>query len=253
MRPTPFRALVFDFDGTLASLCIDFDAMRDHVAAIAARYVPAAPPPGRQPVLEWMETLAGLMRTPNGNGDAPRAFRSECAAMIRGMEVAAARHSGLFTYTRPVLRALEARGVRVGIITRNCAAAVREVFPDAHALCGCVLTRDDTLRVKPHPDHLRQALHLLGVAPTQALMVGDHPMDIRTGRNALTATAGVASGRTSTLALMRAGADIVSRDCLDLVEKLDRCGLLPSARRTHRNGARPDAWPAPAQPAPPRR
>ena len=74
-------------------------------------------------------------------------------------------------------------------------------FPDIDRYCQAVLTRDDTVRIKPHPEHLTTALSLLGAAPADAAMVGDHPLDIQLGREAGTFTIGVLSGHSTREAL----------------------------------------------------
>jgi phosphoglycolate phosphatase len=56
------------------------------------------------------------------------------------------------------------------------------------------LTRDDVELVKPDPEHLLAALRALEVEPHHALMVGDHPMDVRAGRLAGTRTVAVLTG-----------------------------------------------------------
>lgn len=124
------------------------------------------------------------------------------------------------------------------IITRNCSDALRAVFPDAHETVGAVLTRDDVERVKPDPEHLGNALERLGVTPAAALMVGDHPLDVETGKRAGTMTAGVLSGGYDREMLVAAGADFVVEDCGELRQALAVAGLLPVATRMDRTASR---------------
>lgn len=51
-------------------------------------------------------------------------------------------------------------------------------------------------------------------------MVGDHPIDIETGKRAGAMTAGVATGRISVSELRQAGADFVAEDCMQLINML---------------------------------
>lgn len=51
---------------------------------------------------------------------------------------------------------------------------------------------EDTILHKPNPDPLLKALDLLGIAPNEALMVGDSPYDLISGQQAGTKTIGVA-------------------------------------------------------------
>jgi phosphoglycolate phosphatase len=141
------------------------------------------------------------------------------------MEVQAARDGALFPFTRPVLKALTGKGVKIAIITRNCDAAVRLVFPDVSDYCS-FFSRDDVSSPKPDPAHLIHALDSMDADPRSAIMVGDHPLDIQTGRSAMVMTAGVCSGNNNREDLLRAGADRVADDCQKLIELLSREGFI---------------------------
>lgn len=216
------RAVVFDFDGTLAAPTLDFGVMRRAVAAAMRVHLAShQEPPQRTdlPVMEWIAHVAALLEQHGRRADAA-ALHADAHAAIRRVEVEAAVRGSLFPFTRPMLAALDSLSVPVAIVTRNCPEAVRAVFPDVDALCPCLLTRDDVPSVKPDPDHLLRALDMLGRAPGEALMVGDHPMDILTGHRAGTLTAGVASGESPAHALRDAGAHVVADDCAALMVHL---------------------------------
>jgi phosphoglycolate phosphatase len=74
------------------------------------------------------------------------------------------------------------------------------------------VTREDIRKVKPDPAHVREALHLLGVEPEDALMVGDHPTDIQAGNAQNVKTVGVLSGRTGAKAFQEARASFIFED-----------------------------------------
>jgi phosphoglycolate phosphatase len=57
-------------------------------------------------------------------------------------------------------------------------------------------------------------------------MIGDHPLDIQTGRAAGVMTAGVCSGNSSRDELLRAGADWVADDCRQLIELFSKEGFI---------------------------
>ncbi|SMC27701.1 phosphoglycolate phosphatase [Desulfacinum hydrothermale DSM 13146] len=217
------QALVFDFDGTLAELHLDFSIMKERIAVLAETHLHRRPAPASMPALEWIEHLTREMPGANGAGEA---FRREALELVVDMEMEAAQRGKLFPYTRSILRDLQAWGVPAAIITRNCSRAVRHVFPDIHRLCPCFLARDHVDKVKPHPEHLKKALSRLGVESARALMVGDHPLDIETGRRAGTLTAAVATGRVGTDELKAAGPHWVFRDCATLWQELRRLKLI---------------------------
>ncbi|PKN60027.1 MAG: haloacid dehalogenase, partial [Deltaproteobacteria bacterium HGW-Deltaproteobacteria-11] len=74
--------------------------------------------------------------------------------------------------------------------------------------------------VKPHPGHLLMMLEKLGVAAGQAAMVGDHPMDMKIGKDACVCTIGVLTGYSRREELEQAGADLVLDAATDILAVL---------------------------------
>lgn len=227
MPATLLRALIFDFDGTLAELHIDFDLLRHKITALAEAMLDARPEPSSLPVLEWLDQLA-LEVEQNRGRDVALELHSRGRLIIQATELDAARQGRLFPYSRRVLASLARRKVRTAVITRNSTAAVLQVFPEIRECCDVFLPREETSAVKPDPAHLLAALSRLKVEPSQALMVGDHPMDIETGKRVGALTAGVASGRLDQDDLAEEAPDFLAQDVDDLVRLLDGNGWLPS-------------------------
>jgi phosphoglycolate phosphatase len=218
------KSIVFDFDGTLAELHLDFPAMKQQVRALAQEYFDYPLSAPNAPALEWLETLVGSLHA----SDAPAASELEkrAAALIKDIELDAAHRGSLFPFTRPILQTLGQEGIKIAIITRNCEEAVRIVFPDLDRYCEGFLARDHVRRVKPDPDHLLRALETIAASPETALMVGDHPLDIQTGRRAGILTAGVWSGTATEEELARSGADLTARNCEELIIVLKERSLI---------------------------
>ncbi len=213
------ECFVFDFDGTLAELRLDFAAMKQQLNTLGGRYLACAPPEPFLPALEWVSYLEGEIGKRGGD---PAGFRSEALALIGGMEMEAAKSGALFPFTRPLLKMLRAKGVKTAIITRNSEAAVRVVFPDLYEFCPTFLARDHVRSPKPDPAHAIYALECVRAVPREAIMIGDHPLDIQTGKAAGMWTGGVCSGSATRCDLLAAGADWVSDDCRKLIEELMR-------------------------------
>ena len=95
-----------------------------------------------------------------------------------------------------LLETLRQRRIGVGIVTRNCAAAVRRMFPQVEQYCQAFLPRDQVTQVKPHPGHLQIALTRLGSAPSRTIMVGDGVLDIQAGKALGMFSVGVLTGET---------------------------------------------------------
>ncbi|WP_415719194.1 HAD family hydrolase [Maridesulfovibrio sp.] len=218
------EAIVFDFDGTLAELTIDFDEMKKRLKALGRAFLDPLPEKTDIPALEWVDYIASCLA--DEDPDLGKEFHTRCRFLIITMEVEAARNGKLFPFTCDILSSLRNSGIKTGIITRNTASAVRELVPEINDISGCFLSREDVQNVKPHPEHLFKALEVIGVEPANTLMVGDHPMDIETGKRAGSMTAGVATGRMSVEELQKAEPDFVASNCAELIQLLEKEGLI---------------------------
>lgn len=222
------ESVAFDFDGTLAELRIDFPLMKQRVRELAVKFAVPQPPPPVLPVLEAIDWVEQSIR--KWNGGHGTGFREEAHALIAAMEMDAAARGALFPFTRALLERILRNGMKIAIITRNCEAAVRLVFPDIRRYCSVFFARDHVPSPKPDPAHLLLALETIHAVPESAVMVGDHPLDIQTGKAAGTLTAGVCSGNTGREELLRAGADWVAEDCDALFRFFAEQGVLRDAK-----------------------
>ena len=212
------RFIVFDFDGTLATCPYDFQQMRHAVLTVALAYGLAHEQMGGHAgLLETIELGVGQLAA---EPERAHNFRAEALANLAALEYEAAAHTVLLPGIRQALSALHTAGFRAGIITRNSSAAVGRIIgaiplPISHLLC-----REAVPRPKPHPDHAQRMLRLLGGGSSQALMVGDHPMDIEAGRAAGMHTAAVTTGQSDEATLRAAQPDLLFSNVVDLVHAL---------------------------------
>ncbi|MFQ6101513.1 MAG: HAD family hydrolase [Anaerolineae bacterium] len=188
------EAVLFDFDGTLVHLNIDFARMRADVEALLPRYGLSADGKASRYTLELIEECVQALTARDGGEVLAEAFRRDAEAAIVAIEMEAAETAEVHPGVTGLLGKLRARGIKIGIVTRNCRAAVEHILSRNRLPYDALLTRDDVAVVKPDPAHLLAALRLLQVEPHRALMVGDHPMDIRAGRAVGARTVAVLTG-----------------------------------------------------------
>lgn len=214
----PFDAMLFDFDGTLAVLNLDFAAMRRGVLELAGAY--ALP----VEILETMYILEmvdhGTMLLQQQHADRATAFYRAAHQLIQDLEVDAAQHSTLLPRIQELLETLRRLQIGVGIVTRNCSAAVYRIFPHLETYCQALLTREHVEQVKPHPGHLQAALARLGSSPVRTIMVGDGVLDIQAGKTLGMFSVGVLSGETSREKLQAQGADLILPTAAELLAYL---------------------------------
>jgi HAD superfamily hydrolase (TIGR01509 family) len=86
-------------------------------------------------------------------------------------------------------------------------------------------TSDDAERSKPHPDIFEAALARTGVAPEEAIAIGDSPWDAKSASRAGLRTIGLLSGGFDEADLRAAGCIAIYRDPADLLAQYDASPL----------------------------
>lgn len=210
------KAFIFDFDGTLAVLNIDFSLMREQIFDLVLQFGIREESVRERYLLEIIDEVFSLLW--EKEPFRAKEFHEKAHQILHEVEMEAAGKGKLIPGGETVLKALRQKGVRVGIITRNCEEAVRKVFPNIDAYCDVFLSRDFIGKVKPHPDHLRAALKALNVSEKEAVMVGDHTIDIQAGKRAGMRTIGVLTGRIRREEFEEAGADYILKDVTEICE-----------------------------------
>ena len=89
-------------------------------------------------------------------------------------EWAACQHFALYDDVRPAMQSLHGEGLRIGLIsnTHRCLDSFQNHFQLEPYITGAVSSSDHGY-MKPHPSIFEAALGLLGVGPSESVMVGD--------------------------------------------------------------------------------
>jgi phosphoglycolate phosphatase len=215
------RAIVFDFDGTLAVLNIDFSLMRDRIFGLMKRYGIGEELIQEKYLLEIIDEVYKILWEKNPPG--AEAFYQGAHEILHEIEMKAAEEGRLIPGTEATLKSLRKKGIHIGIITRNCEDAVRKVFPDINDFCDVFVSRNSVKKVKPHPDHLTYVMESLKISGKESMMVGDHIIDVQAGKRVGMKTIGVLTGRIKKEEFERAGADYILRDASEI------CDLIPQS------------------------
>lgn len=213
------RAVLYDFDGTLADstelimLCYRH-TMRTHLGDV---------PPDEVWLSGFGMTLESQMRRFARDAAEAEAMLDTYRDYQNGI------HDDLlrpFPDAAETVAELERRGYGLAIVTsKHRRATLRGM-----ELCGLVrhfdviVTPEDVTEPKPHPEPVLFALEKLGVAPHEALFVGDSPHDVAAGRAAGTRTAAALWGPFPRQALEDAGPDAFLHTQRDVLTLLNRHG-----------------------------
>ena len=217
-----FKGIIFDFDGTLANLTINFDKIKRKILLLKDIFVEDCGVDIQVPDLPLLECIEKLTEDfKKLDGDLAKEFNTRCRLILVDMEMRAARRGKLFDYTYEILDKCKKNGAKVAVVTRNCTPAVKMVFPDIEDIIDVFLPREDVLRVKPDPNHIETALKKLGTKKHESIMIGDHPIDIMCAKRAGVFSGAVATGNTSIDDLKKERPDFVAKDLLELFAKLE--------------------------------
>ena len=213
------RAIIFDFDGTLAFLNIDFSLMRERIFDLMRRYGVKEETIQEKYLLEIIDEVYQILWEKNPSH--AEAFYQESHHILHEVEMRAAEKGKLIPGTEATLKSLRKKGIKIGIITRNCEEAVRKVFPGIDDFCDVFVSRNSVKKVKPHPDHLTYVMESLKTSGEESVMVGDHIIDIQAGKRVGMKTIGVLTGRIKKEEFEKAGADYILRDASEIFGLLE--------------------------------
>lgn len=216
MNDAPFRAVLFDVDGTLVDsndahtrawqqalaehgIGIEYDEIRRRIGMGGDKVLPQLS--GHQEDSDIGTRLAERRREIFGETWLPRVSPFPEAAAL----VAALRARGY--------RTVAASSATSGELTR-----LLEVAGATRHFDG-VVSSDDAAASKPDPDIMLAALEQAGVAPAQAVMIGDTPYDIEAASRAGVATLAFRCGGWDDQAL--SGAMAIYDDPADLLGHLE--------------------------------
>lgn len=184
--------ILFDFDGTLLDISIDFAKMKQDIISLGLEY--GISPNPELYVLEAIDDIFNQLSQEDVS--LAERFRDQAKQILIDIEMDAVPASKAFDKADETLRHLKDKGIKVGIVTRNCRPAVLKSSEKAGFVYDILLTRDDVKKVKPDPQHLWDALNLLDSKPENSIMVGDHPIDVIAGKKAGMKTVAVLTLKT---------------------------------------------------------
>lgn len=216
----PFRLAIFDFDGTLAD---SFPVLLRALNGAAVRY-------GFRPIDDRdVEELRGrspwevMEHIDVGTWQLPMIMQFVRERMAEEIDAV-----GLFPGMHEVVEDLAAHGIRLAIVSSNSEASVRRVLgPRLASLVGEYRCSVSMFGKRPK---LRQVLASTGVAPGDALAIGDEIRDLRAARAESIPFCAVAWGFTAVPALVAAAPDYVVGRVDDLVAVVTRPAPPPAPR-----------------------
>jgi len=148
------KAVIFDLDGTITRPFFDFDSIRTEMG---------------------LETDAGPVWEAMSQMEPGRRRRAE--EILDSHERRAVRESQLNPGARETLHELRDRGIRIGVLTRNRRGNAVAVAQKHGLQFDAIVDREDG-PVKPDAFGVLRLCERFGVAPQEAIVVGDYLFDL---------------------------------------------------------------------------
>ncbi|MBS7631966.1 HAD family hydrolase, partial [Candidatus Bathyarchaeota archaeon] len=134
-----------------------------------------------------------------------------------------ANNSSLFDGVIEMLQVLKQRGIKLAVVTTRSKKDVSMIMKkfSLEKLFDAVVTRDDVRFGKPSPEPVILALKRLNVNAIDAVVVGDMPTDIESGKRAGTKTIALMTGLFNE-SLLEAVPDIAVNSILEIPKVLNQ-------------------------------
>ena len=230
------KLIIFDLDNTLT----DFVKMKDVAVEAAIEAMIDAGlmfPPAKiskeiyriyeEEGIEFQKVFNKLLTNLIGHVDY-KILAAGIVAYRRAREAALV----LYPHVRVTLIQLLSRGLKLAVISDapRQEAWLRLCYLQLHHMFDMVLTYEDTGEYKPSPAPFRKVLEKMGIAPSEALMVGDWPERDIVGAAELGIKT-VFARYGDTFGTKESGADFEIKDVYDLVGIVDRLNEVGESER----------------------
>lgn len=211
---------LFDLDGTLVETNIDFALMRREMIRMAAEVGLAQDDMQKLDILGIVN--AGVQSLGDGS-DRAMQYRGEAMNILEEIELRHAHETKEIPFAREIISRLNEMGVPTGIVTRNCRAASEVSLKIAQITTDVMICREDSSLHKPHPEPVLIALSRLNARPANSVMVGDHTMDVLSGKAAGTKTIGFRRPHQPENMFDGAGPDLIISDLREVLGAIIGC------------------------------
>jgi len=174
------KAMLFDFDGTLADTAADLCAAVNRLRA--ERGLQALPVAEARPFAS--SGARGLLRAAFGMTPEHPDYETMREAFLHHYADCLTEQTTLFPGIAQLLEDLAARDIAWGIVTNKATRFTERIVAGLGLTPDCVVCGDTTPHSKPHPAPLLHAAQALALAPSSCWYVGDDLRDVQAAQAA---------------------------------------------------------------------
>ncbi|MFX1295559.1 MAG: HAD family hydrolase [Promethearchaeota archaeon] len=213
------KSVIFDLDGTLVFFKIDYMAARQEIIKNLYEHgIPKSLVSINQRIMEVINIAENYLKIVVKTSDKIPMIKNQIEKIITKYEMDGANKTNLIPGAKDLLVFLKKQRYKLGLFTlenRKITQFILNKF-SIKSFFDSVVTRDDVLNLKPHPDHLRKVIMQLGVLPYEIVVVGDSPVDLECAKQIDALAIARLSEYHKSDELFKAGADFVVENLLEI-------------------------------------
>jgi phosphoglycolate phosphatase len=174
------RAVLFDFDGTLADTAPDLAAAVNRMRLLRG----LAPLEAKAARPYASMGARGLLRIGFGMTPEHPDYEAMREEFLERYADGMCRETRLFPGIEALLAELRRRTIAWGIVTNKATRFTERIVPQLGVSPACIVCGDSTPHLKPHPAPLLLAAERLALEARECLYVGDDLRDVQAARAA---------------------------------------------------------------------
>lgn len=208
------KAALLDLDGTIVHFAFDAKRARSEIAEMLVEN--GIPQELFRPEYRISEIFnkfeeyldSNLVR---GKRERLRVFKRRMNEVVEKYEMEGAKNTIIISGVVEALEELKGMGIKLAVVTNNSLRPTSLTLQKIglEAFLDIILTREAIKFMKPHTQPIETVLKRLGIQASEAIFVGDSPLDMKAARTAGVVAIGVTTGIASEETLRASGAEHV--------------------------------------------
>ncbi|MCW1296178.1 MAG: HAD family hydrolase [Candidatus Parvarchaeota archaeon] len=166
------KAILFDFDGTLVNIPINYKKIRLELKKL---FLIHGIKTDFKIILKSIEKAYKIKDHEKVNKLVNEAF-----SIVTKYEISGAKRAKEVLGAHNLLKKLKEHGFKIAIISRNSYESIEIALKKTKLdkYIDLIISREDVKKIKPHPEMIKKALGYLKLKSSEVLVVGDHLYDI---------------------------------------------------------------------------
>ena len=219
----PFKAIIFDLDGTLVEFTYRFrEAKKSVIKYLSEIGIRFSDKTYEYSIQDIIDEVTKTLK--NNNEHKLEDVLNEIEIILGRFEIEASKNTRLHKDAITVLRKLKEKDYSLAIVTNNGRNATLSTLNrlDLTKYFDVIITRSEVSKLKPNPEGIETALKLLKVEPNKTMFVGDSTLDINAGTSGGVTVTAFTGGPTGIGKLSALGPEFIITRLIDILTIVDQ-------------------------------